>query len=185
MQRLHGARDGTEKYNMSDGQGFRFIDLLHHLYKHVPGLYEYGMSPSSLRYLFQPPNKSARGARVFKGLINARRATRSNKFRPVSEGTHFGRAEQNLITEFLHSYGQLNVSGDDMNIIQVGRPAVSRYHQIVKFYPADEGPEYAVHDFPNAKYGIKLGGFMIRGGGKVLRGEKESRSTMDLLHLPY
>ena len=70
----------------------------------------------------------------------------SNKFRPVSEGTHFGRAEQNLITEFLHSYGQLNVSGDDMYIIQVGRPAVSRYHQIAKFYPADEGPEYAVHD---------------------------------------
>jgi hypothetical protein len=69
-----------------------------------------------------------------------------------------------VITEFLHSFGQLLISGDDMNIIQVGRPAVSRYHQTNKYYAEGEGPNYAVHDFPNAKYGIKLGGFMIRGG---------------------
>ena len=46
----------------------------------------------------------------------------------------------------------------------VGRPAVSRYHQISKFFAEGEGPDYAVHDFPNAAYGIKLGGFMVRGG---------------------
>ena len=51
-----------------------------------------------------------------------------------------------------------------MNIFQVGCPAVSRYHQISRFYPEGEGPDYAVHDFPNAAYGIKLGGFMVRGG---------------------
>ena len=57
--------------------------------------------------------------------------------------------------------------GDDMNIIQVDRPAVSRYHQISKFFAEGEGPDYAVHDFPNAAYGIKLGGFMVRGGHKL------------------
>ena len=53
-----------------------------------------------------------------------------------------------------------------MNIIQVGRPAVSRYHQINKFYAEGEGPDYAVHDFPNAAYGIKLG----QGWSQVGRG---------------
>ena len=56
------------------------------------------------------------------------------------------------------------MSGDDMNIIQVGRPAVSRYHQIKGFYPPGETPNFTVHDFPNSEYGIKLGGFMIMGG---------------------
>ena len=83
----------------------------------------------------------------------------------MTEGTHFARAERKLVDEFIASWGQLNMSGDDMNIIQVGRPAVSRYHQIRGFYPTGEGPNYAVHDFPNAEYGIcKLGGFMVRGG---------------------
>ena len=122
------------------------------------------MDKRTVHHLFLPPLKGSRAGAKYYGVINARRATRSNNFRPVSEGTHFGRAEQNLITEFIQSFSQLNVSGDDMNIIQVGRPAVSRYHQINKFYPEGEGPSFAVHDFPNSKYGIKLGGFMIRGG---------------------
>ena len=53
-----------------------------------------------------------------------------------------------------------------MNIIQVGRPAVSRYHQIRGFYAKGHGPNFAVHDFPSALYDIKMGGFMIRGGFK-------------------
>ena len=122
------------------------------------------MSEKTVHRLFKPPNVAATSASRYKGVINARKASRSNNYRPTSEGTHFGRAEQNLITEFVHSFGQLNLSGDDMNIIQVGRPAVSRYHQINKFFPEGEGPDFAVHDFPNAAYGIKLGGFMVRGG---------------------
>jgi hypothetical protein len=140
------------------------VDLLHHLYERVPGLYEYGITPTTLSFLFKPPVQNSIAARNYKGIVNARKATRSNNFRPITEGTHFGRAEQNLITEFVHSFGQLLLSGDDMNIIQVGRSAVSRYHQNNKFYAEGQGPDYAVHDFPNAKYGIKLGGFMVRGG---------------------
>ena len=82
-----------------------------------------------------------------------------------------------MITEFMTSFGQINVSGDDMNIIQVGRPAVSRYHQIKQLYPEGQGPNFSVHDFPNAEYGIKLGGFMIRGGHKVKAGSRRA-STM-------
>ena len=52
-------------------------------------------------------------------------------------------------------------SGDDMNIIQVGRPAVSRYHQNRKMFGNGKGINHEVHDFPNARYGLKLGGFML------------------------
>ena len=48
-----------------------------------------------------------------------------------------------------------------MNILQVGRPAVSRYHNTRKFYMIDEGVNYDVHDWPTAELGLKLGGFML------------------------
>ena len=132
------------------------------------------MDMRTVHHLFKPPQAKTHAAADYYGVVNARSAARSNNFRPVTEGTHFGRAEQNLITEFIQSYSQLNLSGDDMNIIQLGRPAVSRYHQINKFFPEGEGPSFAVHDFPNTKYGIKLGGFMVRGGYE-LDGETKAR----------
>ncbi len=76
---------------------------------------------------------------------------------------------------------------DDMNIIQVGRPAVSRYHQIKGFFPPGETPNFAVHDFPNSEYGIKLGGFMIMGGQNLSAQNRRAQtlfggqSTMSIL----
>jgi hypothetical protein len=52
-----------------------------------------------------------------------------------------------------------------MNIIQVGRPAVLRYHQHRKFFLTNMGVNYDVHDFPTSQFGlmimIKLRGFML------------------------
>ena len=48
-----------------------------------------------------------------------------------------------------------------MNVIQVGRPAVSRYYQQRRFFYEAQAPEHKTHDFPTAHLGIKLGGFMI------------------------
>ena len=137
------------------------------------------MDTRTVHRLFKPPVRGTHAAKRYHGVVNARRASRANNYRPTTEGTHYGRAEQGLITEFIYSFGQLNMSGNDMNIIQVGRPAVSRYHQINKFFAEGEGPDYAVHDFPNAAYGIKLGGFMAdQRGSYVGRGKKSALSRL-------
>jgi hypothetical protein len=73
------------------------------------------------------------------------------------------RVQQKLLKEWHADRGGVNFSGDDMNIIQVGRPAVSRYHNSKKFYPAEASPNFDVHDFPTAELGLKLGGFMLQG----------------------
>ena len=43
-------------------------------------------------------------------------------------------------------------SCDDMNKIKAGPLAVSRYHQIEKFFPTDDTPNYPDHDFPVPGY---------------------------------
>jgi hypothetical protein len=85
----------------------------------------------------------------------------------MSVGVHFARAQQKTVSAELFTLcGQPCFSGNDMNITQVGRPAVSRYHQVKRFFPAGtrEGFNHAVYDFSVVELGIKLGGFMLRGG---------------------
>jgi hypothetical protein len=74
--------------------------------------------------------------------------------------THYGRSQQKIQQEWFAFHRQVNFTGDDMNIIQVGRPAVSRYHQQRKFFVEGAGPDHDVHDFPTSELGLKLGGFM-------------------------
>ena len=45
--------------------------------------------------------------------------------------------------------------------IGVGRPAVSRYHQLKKFFIAGDDPDYCDHDFPTPGYLICLSGYMV------------------------
>ena len=75
--------------------------------------------------------------------------------------------------ELFALYGQPNFSGDDMNIIQVGRPAVSRYHQVRRFMEQSAVVDACTHDFPVSELGIKLGGFMLLGGDP----QKRERSS--------
>ena len=72
-------------------------------------------------------------------------------------------SQQRLTREFLAYFGQPNFSGDDMNILQVGRPAVSRYHKTNRLHPTGHGINHRTHDFPATWANIKLGGFMLLG----------------------
>ncbi|XP_070176491.1 uncharacterized protein [Littorina saxatilis] len=50
---------------------------------------------------------------------------------------------------------------DDKSKIGVGRPAVSRYHQLRKFFVAGDDPNYNDHDFPTPGYLICPSGYMV------------------------
>lgn len=60
--------------------------------------------------------------------------------------------------------------------IKVGTLAVSRYHQITKFFPNDDQPNYPDHDFPNS--GCKL----IPSGYKILTDFREEDSNHESDH---
>ena len=51
-------------------------------------------------------------------------------------------------------------SCDDMNKIKVGPLAVRRYHQIERFFPAEDTPNYLDHDFPVPGYHLIPSGYM-------------------------
>ena len=51
------------------------------------------------------------------------------------------------------------LSCDDMNKVNVGTLAVSRYHQIGKFFSISDTPSYGDHDFPYRKSKIIPSGY--------------------------
>jgi hypothetical protein len=175
-------REETEEIdtNPDFGLGFRLVDLLFYLYKKVDGLYEHGFDIRSCHRLLAPPNRSFSSSTKYYSVVNIKIGRRKNDKREITEGVHYGRSERKLANEFFARHNQLNMSGDDMNIIQVGRPAVSRYHQIKGFYPPGETPNFTVHDFPNSEYGIKLGGFMVMGGRNLCSQTRRANTLLEV-----
>jgi len=155
------------------------VDALEHVLDAIPGLYRAGLSEDTVQRLFKAPRQGTTAARRYRQLVDARVVPARNDARPEGLQTHFGRAQQKLLQEWFAFRGQLNITGDDMNIIQVGRPAVSRYHRQRKYYGEGQGPNHDVHDFPTAELGIKMGGFMF------LHSDRVQCRAMDDLDLLY
>jgi hypothetical protein len=155
-------------------EGFTLSGARNYLFLAIPGLFRHGLDLRSLHHLFHPPTRRSMAAISYKGLVNARVGKKTNNGRKVNKATHYGRSQQKMMAEFFALYGQPNFSGDDMNIIQVGRPAVSRYHQTRRFLVDGLGFDACTHDFPVAELGIKLGGFMLLGGDPQKRGRASS-----------
>ena len=50
---------------------------------------------------------------------------------------------------------------DDMAKLNVGAPAVSRYHNIRRLFATSDAPNYKDHDFPVSNYLLSVSGYMI------------------------
>jgi hypothetical protein len=85
-------RKTTVELDASKGCGFSLPELLTHLYTKVKGLYEYGFDVRTLHHLFAPPTASVRASQNYSGQIDARRGSRKNNFRAMTDGVHFARA---------------------------------------------------------------------------------------------
>ena len=60
-----------------------------HLMKNVPGLIDHGISKSTVRRLFQPPNKRHSATSRYKSVIDGRVGTKSNNFRRYHPDNHY------------------------------------------------------------------------------------------------
>jgi hypothetical protein len=111
-----------------------------------------------------PPRKKTVAAATYRGAIDAKLGKKENSREAQKEIHHFARSQVTLVLEMLVYFDQPVLSGDDMNTIQVGRPAVSRYHHQRRYFAEGEGYNFRTHDFPHAWAGVKLGGFMLLNG---------------------
>lgn len=140
--------------------GVTVAEIRQHLLKEIPGLREHGISLTTIRRLFQAPNKGNRASKRYRCLVDARVATKSNRYREFHPDSHYLFSRNKHRREFctLFKSEACIVSMDDMAKIKVGAPAVSRYHQLRRLCPTMDMPNYADHDFPVPNYLLSASG---------------------------
>ena len=108
-----------------------------HLLENVPGLLDHNISLTTVRRLFNAPNKGYRASARCKGHVNCRIGIKDNSYREFHPDAHylFTRNKQcrELASLFTHETAVPSI--DDMAKVKVGAPAVSRYHQLKIFSP--------------------------------------------------
>lgn len=155
--------ESRRRTSTATGNGVSLAEIREHLYRTVPGLKEHGMSRDTIHSLFVPPRKGTLRAQNYKGHIDAKVPGKSNSYRENHADSHFLFARvayrQELASKFPDEVTVL--SADDMNKIKVGQAAVSRYHQISRFFMADDSPNFPDHDFPHPNYLLVPSGYMF------------------------
>ncbi len=163
--KLHGiAANSRRRNDTSSSMGTSIPELRQYLLKHVPGLKEVGISNSTVRRLLVAPHANHSASRYYKGLVDAKIAPKRNDLvEHEHEDLHFERSQLSYIAEASSRYEKdvIMVSVDDKNKINVGILAVSRYHQISRFFMADDQPQYSDHDFPYPNSKIIPSGYLI------------------------
>ena len=120
-------RRRTEK---GSSNGVTVKQIQQHLYTNYPELKEHKISLTTIRRMFQAPNKHLKAASRYKALISARVGIKQNSYREFHADAHYLFVRNKIRRELgtLLSDKISVVSVDDMAKANVGVPAVSRYH---------------------------------------------------------
>ena len=142
--------------------GVSLHEIRDHLLASVPDLKSHGISLSTVARLFEPPHKGNIASRRYKGLVAAKVPGKRNQYREDHEDQHYLFAQVAYRREFSAMFDKecAIFSADDVNKIKVGALAVSRYHQINRYFPMDDSPNVPDHDFPIPGYLIIPSGYM-------------------------
>eukprot|EP00117_Sycon_ciliatum_P012228 scpid102493/ scgid13378/ len=102
--------------------------------------------------------RGTRNAAHYTGLVQSRVTGKDNSLQKEHVDAHFAFAQVKYVKEFCQHFEAecVQLSCDDMNKVNVGVLAVSRYHQLNHFFPVDDKPQYSDHDFPYKYSSIRV-----------------------------
>ena len=147
---------------IANSVGVSLESLRNHLLATIPELKEKGISHTTVHQLLLPPRQKSYNAARYHSIVQARvPGKRNEEASHDHQHVHHCAVQVNLCMEFAaeHYDEIMSFSCDDMNKINIGAMAVSRYHQIRRFFVAGDEPNYPDHDFPlknNKNHSIRL-----------------------------
>ena len=177
----HGfSAQSRRRSSVGNSMGVTLAEIQTHIIKHIPELKARGLSRTTVHELMVAPRKRARNAQRYRELVQSRVPGKDNSLRKAHEHGHYASAQVKYAKEFCQAFPEdtVHLSCDDMNKVNVGVLAVSRYHQVGRFFPLNEKPCSPDQDFPfkNSKI-IIPSGYMVLSGAKPTKADRmQSRS---------
>ena len=144
--------------------GVTLAQIRKHLLDNIPGLKEAGISRQTIHNLMVAPRAKTINIKTYKSLLKARVPKKDNS------GTFNEHPDRHLCASQVKGAVEFGVkfqdetlflSSDNMNKVNVGVLAVSRYHQLQHFFPDNDLPVYPDHDFPPMNSKITLSGYLV------------------------
>ena len=148
--------------NTGSSAGVSITKIRQQLLDKVPGLKQYGISLSTVRRLFQAPNRGNIASQKYKALIDVRIGVKKNNYREYHQDSHYLFTQNKQGREFCTLLGSdaCILSMDDMTKIKVGTPAVSRYHQVRRLFASTDMLNLSDHDFALPNYLLSVSRYM-------------------------
>ena len=142
--------------------GVSIREIRDHLLANVPNLKCHGISLTSVAHLMESPRRGTVASTRYKALIAARVPEKRNQYREDHQDQHYLFTRVAYMREFSAMFSEecAIFSADDMNKIKVGALAVSRYHQIQRYFPTEDTPNVPDHDLPIPGYQSTPSGYM-------------------------
>lgn len=169
----------------SSSMGVSLEEIRRHLFRVIPGLKDSGISVDTVHRLMLPPRQGTSRAQQLKGLVSAKvPKKRNDAVLHEHQDHHYCSSLVASVNELFEEFGELRVSCDDKNKINVGTPAVSHYHQISSFFMVGSSPNLPDHDFPYANSKIVPSGYLVMHGKRrraMVPGVARSRSLSPTL----
>lgn len=138
----HGfAAQARCQTSFSYSSGELIEEIRQHLYSKFPEIKAHKISHATIWHLFEAPNQSNCASIRYKRLIQARVGTKTNCYREPNVDVHYLFAHKKMRQEMITLFNNLVkiISIDNMVEVKVGPPAVSRYHQIKRSLPKNNG----------------------------------------------
>ena len=159
----HGfAAECRRRGETSYSSGVTINQIREHLYVKIPELKDHTISLSTIRRVFEAPNKGHTTNERYKGYVSARVGTKFNSCREPRNDARYLFARNKMRREMASLFKNdiRIVSVDDVANIKVSAPAVCRYHQVKRIFSRDDNPNRPDHDFPVPGYHLTVSGYM-------------------------
>lgn len=132
-----------------------------HVTKHVAGLGS--ISKTKVYYLLKPAHANSRDATRHKDCLDIRVGTKNCNVSKDNVNAHEYFATVSNVRQMAAMYSEecMIFSCDSKAKLHIGGQAVSRYHQLRTFFPSNDTPDYADHDFPVPGYLIEPDGYLL------------------------
>ncbi|VDI30459.1 Hypothetical predicted protein [Mytilus galloprovincialis] len=161
----HGYQaDSRRRCDTARSSGVTLDQIKNKLVDKIPGLKERGIHKTTVHHMLAPPDKRLKSSStVYKQEIDAKLCSKQNNIRKEDANSHFYSTRVKYSMEFASKYSNdcVLLSCDNKNKIHIGTLAVSRYHQLRRFYPSGDRPDFPDHDFPFPGYLITPCGYML------------------------
>ena len=137
--------------------GLTLAQIRKHLLENIPVLNEAGISRQTIHNIMVAPR-----AKTINSKARVPKKDNSGTFNEHPD-RHFCASQVKGAVEFgvKFQYETLLVSSANMNKVNVGVLAVSRYHQLQHFFPGNDLPVYPDHDFPSMNSKITPSGYLV------------------------